>query len=125
MFTATTDLEAARGRWEASGIEDYTFRLHNGCGECLNRGAVEIVVRDGAVESVAWVTPDPAGGDVVPFALSVDELFDYLAERLAERPWRVELEFAAAGYPLSADFDMDEETVDDEIALSVSAFARD
>ncbi|MBW3666391.1 MAG: hypothetical protein KY394_02225 [Actinobacteria bacterium] len=69
---ALEELEAARQRWSAAGLDDYRFTFQDDCGECLpsSRLPREVVVRDGEASA--------------PGQPTVDSLFDAVEKALAD-----------------------------------------
>ena len=117
------ELDEARARWQAQGLASYSMRYVRSC-FCLPPAEVEVVVRDGVIESVT----DPSTGAAVPFdgqglwrALAVDDLFDALEEALASAD-DASVEYdAERGFPSRASFDFIRGAADDELSISITA----
>lgn len=116
-------LAAARALWEAQGIDTYRMRYRRSC-FCPRPNRVDIVVRDGAIESVVEVaTGEPVEAPETGLwgFQTVPALFDSLAEALRSVD-EAEIEYdAARGYPVRASFDFIHGAVDDELGLVIES----
>ena len=115
-------LDEARQRWAAAGLDAYEMTLRRSCFCPVPdyTGPFQVVVRDGAVESVRL---DGAEVDAER-ALTVDDLFALLDEAHRRGAVRVEAAFdAELGYPTSLYVDYDERIADEEVGYGVSALA--
>ncbi|HEY0016984.1 MAG TPA: DUF6174 domain-containing protein [Longimicrobium sp.] len=97
------DASAQRQRWNQQGMDDYRFVLTREC-FCLGRGPVQVTVRDGRVAAVR----NPQTGAEVPEqeavgALTIDALFDRIAEAQANGEHTVIEYHPTLGYPTVAE----------------------
>lgn len=117
------DLAAARARWAAAGLARYTMTETRQC-ECLEEtsGPFRVTVRDGAVADVQFQGRAVAAGR----ALSIDALFDRLAQAYAEGAPRVDAAYhPTLGYPTHFIIDLDERIADEEVSYSVRDVAAE
>ena len=115
-------LAEARARWAASGPGAYRMTLHRSC-FCPEdyRGPFAVTVRNGTVASVEMA------GRSLPAdrAVTVDALFDLLAEAYAEDAELVRVTYDdALGYPTELYIDRSAQMADEEIGYTVSSLAR-
>jgi hypothetical protein len=112
----TVELVRNRAKWEARGPEAYTFEYHRSCGECLPEWVrpVRISVDGGVVTAVVLAaTSEPV--DPPDFRFTIDSLFAQVERTIAQRPYRLTVEYdPALGYPRSMAVDLDRTAVDDE-----------
>lgn len=116
-------LAAARALWEAQGIDSYRMRYQRSC-FCPRPNHVDIVVRDGVIESVVEVET----GELIEAPetglwgfQTVAALFDSLEEALRSAD-EAEIEYdAARGFPVRASFDFIRGAVDDELGLVIES----
>jgi hypothetical protein len=78
-------LAAARGRWEASGLDTYHFVFEDDCGECMPTEPRLVVVRDGDAEN--------------PLDPTVDSLLETIALALGEGTSVEAIYHSELGYP--------------------------
>lgn len=105
-------LADARDRWSESGYADYEMRYSIGS----QSGAIPatVVVRDGRFESITW---DDRVSERGSSGWTVEDLFDVIDDRdTASATFH-----AVTGHPLSAFFDPDGGTSDDEWSISVES----
>lgn len=111
-------LEAARARWEASAIEDYTWSFTRLC-FCPVLNA-EIRVEDGEAVPES-IDVEFGEADELEFA-TMDELFSFLEREIRESD-EVTAEYdAETGRVLRFDADRITEAVDDELGYKVESF---
>ena len=97
------DASAQRRLWTQQGMDDYRFVLTREC-FCLGRGPVAVTVRDGRVAGVR----DPQTGAAVPDesavgVITIDQLFDRIAEAQANGE-HTQVEYhPTLGYPVAAE----------------------
>jgi hypothetical protein len=114
-------LAAARALWEAQGIDSYRMRYRRSC-FCPRPNHVDIVVRDGVIESVVEV----GTGELIAAPetglwgfQTVAALFDSLEEALRSADV-AQIEYdPTRGFPASASFDFVRGAVDDELGLVI------
>lgn len=118
-------LEDARDRWRSLELSDYRFVYEASCfcGPTATQ-PVEIEVVGGEVVSITSVeTGEPtvpaAPGD--PFeVLTVEGLFDFLADALRQEPASFDVTYhPGLGHPTSASIDFDVRVADEEFAFEV------
>jgi hypothetical protein len=120
-------LDRSRALWERSRVRDYHYTVTNTC-FCPEEfaGPVVVEVREGNTVSATYAsTGAPARPQ--PFASmdSVDELFDTIARALDREPDAVNVSYdPELGYPVSAHFDFDTRTADEEGGFRVRGFQR-
>jgi hypothetical protein len=101
----------SRAKWEAAGIESYSYFVHeaNCCLGGDNRFTV--VVSEGRVTEGAERSSLPPG---------IDDLFDYLGDPEADH---VEVEYDdRLGYPTHIEIDPREEVYDDDFTVDILNF---
>jgi hypothetical protein len=120
------DLESARGRWEAAGIDDYTIELEQIC-FCAFVGRARLTVRnDVVVRTESVQTGESLDPQVAEWLPTVDELFALVDEAIARGAARVDAVYSPSfGYPVSVSLDYRLEVADDEVAYSVFRFQID
>jgi hypothetical protein len=122
-------LEDQRAIWEAQGLDDYSYVLRRGC-FCPEEYTlpVEITVVGDAVSSAVYAEDSALAGEPVVDdyeTLTIDELFDFTAEAIAEAD-RIEIEYdATAGYPSSVQIDYQVMAADDELSVHASDLRAD
>jgi hypothetical protein len=113
------EFEAARERWADAGLDAYAMTLQRIC-FCPSpdyTGPFEVVVRNGAVETV---TLDGAAVDAER-GETVAALFDLVAEAYEQGAESIAVEYDAEwGYPTSIGIDYSTQMADEEIAYRVS-----
>ena len=115
-------LRAARARWQAQDIDSYTMRYVRSC-FCPPPNAADIVVRNGAIESVT----DVASGEAVAVDTSgiwgflpVDALFAAIEAALGQADVTTIAYDDELGYPTNASFDFLRGAVDDELSVAIT-----
>jgi hypothetical protein len=121
------DLDDARRRWRAAGVEDYTFVLRR---NCFCGGGVEpvrIVVRDGvAVSYTVVATGQPLNPEWQEWHPTVEGLFDFLEDALDRDADRIDVQYdGGRGYPISIFVDYEERTADEEMGYEVQSLQVD
>jgi hypothetical protein len=113
-----------RAIWDAAHPPSYTYTIERTC-FCLPLGPLAVTVQDGRVTSI--VTKDdrrlkPDGPRLTSYPVSIDALFDYVAE--AERDAdQSEVGYdPTLGYPAVVDIDWTSATPDDNVTIEVSDF---
>ncbi|HST59310.1 MAG TPA: DUF6174 domain-containing protein [Longimicrobium sp.] len=97
------DAPQQRGVWDAQDIDDYRFAYSRVC-FCPQRSTVQVTVRDGRVTDVRQVN----NGRPVPREnwvefLTVDALFDAIAEAQARSEYTALKFHPTLGYPVEAE----------------------
>lgn len=114
------DLEAARQRWAAAGLDAYTLTLERIC-FCPSpdfTGPFDVTVRNGAIDTVELngATVDDERG------MSVAALFELIDDAYAQGAEQVTVAFdAELGYPTRVSIDYSTMMADEEIGYTVSA----
>ncbi|NKB71398.1 MAG: hypothetical protein GKR89_30365 [Candidatus Latescibacteria bacterium] len=111
-------LSRNRQQWQELGLRDYRFTFQRIC-FCLRDYTREVVleVRDGTIASAHYAD---TGEEVVDQGQlesyrTIDGLFDFLAEAVAERAVQIDAEYdAAQGFPTSIYVDFDRRIADEE-----------
>lgn len=121
------ELERSRVKWERAGVRDYRYVVRKTC-FCApeQAGPVEVEVRGGHTTSVKYVSSN-APARLEPFAsmITVESLFETISRALDRDPDRVDVVYdAALGYPVSAHFDYDLRTADEEGGFQVTGLQR-
>jgi hypothetical protein len=121
------ELEKNRRKWERAGLSDYRYVVRNTC-FCTpeHAGPVEVEVRGGNPVHARYVSSG-APAQPQPFASmdSVEDLFDTISRSLDREPEKASVTYdATLGYPVSAHFDYDLRTADEEGGFQVAGFQR-
>lgn len=112
---------AALAAWQARGIDSYTWQVSFGC-ECLLNGPVTIVVEGGTVTGVSASGSTFGADQLTGFPLTVDAVLARAIDAIAgggtaDVTWRQD------GLPETLRLDPVKDAVDDELTVSVLAFA--
>ena len=115
----TERLEESRGKWRSQGIDDYEFVLRRLCFCGGGTNPARVVVRDGLRLSVTdTTTGEPIPAQFAQYYLTVEELFDFIADAIERRAHSIDVEYHAAfGYPTSIRIDYIENAIDEEMAF--------
>lgn len=113
--------------WESQNIDSYQFDLQIGC-FCLFElvQPVRVVVENGEVSSITYLE-DGAPADVALFDgfATIDQLFARLAANQAQDPVKFDVTYdETLGIPLSADIDISEMMMDEELQFTVTNFEK-
>ena len=113
------DLDAAKARWQAAGLDAYAMTLRRSCFCPVPdyTGPFEVRVRNGAVEQVRLngAAVDAERG------MTVDALFALVEDAYERGAVEVAVEFdERLGYPTSVGIDYDLRLADEEIGYTVS-----
>jgi hypothetical protein len=111
------DLQAALSKWESTGITAYSMRLDVVC-FCGHETPIDVTVIDGVRED----PPGASAADTV--AVSVNELFDVIAENLNAEGLEVSFD-PQLGHPTSVRIDPNFNTSDDEISYFILSLTDD
>ena len=118
----TNELEAARARWSAAAVSDYSFSLRRSCfcpPESI--GPVLITVSNGQVVARTLIEAGIAVSDQERWP-AMEGVFDY-AERALREADEATVEFHPQwGYPTQITVDWIRQAVDDEESLTVLSF---
>jgi hypothetical protein len=107
-------LAEARQRWEEAALESFTYTLERRC-FCIPL-TMEIEVVDGEIVRTAVIEGEE--GDSL--VLSIDELFEVVADALDEHPARLSVEYdPVLGYPREIWVDLEENIADEEYGYGV------
>jgi hypothetical protein len=114
LDAAQAALDEARSRWEAAGIDDYTFTYRPVC-FCPPQ-EYTAVVEGGVVTSVSAAD----GGELEPIPTTVDDVFDDLQAAIDDGVFAVTAEYdAELGYPVSTWIDVDMRMADEEYGIQI------
>jgi hypothetical protein len=122
---ATDAPDTPQALWQSQDINNYRFDLVVGC-FCLREMTrpVTIEVKDGEVASITYID-DGESADPMFFDgfATIDQLFERLADKEAQDPVKFDVVYdEALGIPLSANIDVSELMMDEELSLTVSNF---
>lgn len=97
------DASAQRRLWTQQGMDDYRFVLAREC-FCLGRGPMQVTVRDGRVAEVRDPqTGTPVDEQTASVVLTIDGLFDRIAEAQANGEHTAVKYHPTLGYPVNAE----------------------
>jgi hypothetical protein len=118
------ELDEARARWEALGLDHYTIELSRGCFCPVEFvGPFRVTVADGRVESVEYARSDMTGkppAEAVRLMPSVESLFAEIAEANLTGAAEVRVTYdPETGVPTDIYIDQIAEAVDEEISYEV------
>ena len=114
-----------RARWQALGLNDYTYDVQRIC-FCPFREGVRVTVVDGAVAGAT----DLATGEVlepneVQWYLTIDDLFDLVQDAYDRNAHEVQVEFdPSRGYPTRIYIDYSEMIADEELGFTLLSEVR-
>ncbi len=115
-------LEEARRRWAARQPAAYAFTYTRHC-YCppQYRGPFAVTVRGGEAAEVAYEGQgEPMDEALAEAALTMDDLFDVLADAYTRRAARVHAEYdPATGQPTTIQIDYHEQMADDELGFTI------
>lgn len=97
------DVSQQRGVWDAQDLDDYRFAYSRVC-FCVQRGTVQVTVRDGRITDVRQVesgqaVPREAWGEFP----TVDVLFEQIAEAQSRNEYTALKFHPSLGYPVDAE----------------------
>ena len=113
----------AKEKWESNNISSYTINLLVNC-FCLPYEPIEIKVVDGNIAEIDGqpVTESELENDYW-FANTIDNLFLFIEEYLAQEPYDKILGFNGTyGYPEEIFFDLEAMIADEEIGYMITSF---
>jgi hypothetical protein len=118
------ELARARERWVRTAPAAYRLTIQQACFCDLVHGPVEVVVRDGVVQSRRDVATDrlldAQMADAYP---AVEGLFELIDRAITQGAVRVEVTFdPVRGYPRQIILDHRADMADDEVVVTVSEF---
>jgi hypothetical protein len=114
---ATSDLEHATSQWHAAAVTDYVFVYQVSC--FCDARRVRAVVHGGRIASATFDDGSSAAGT----AQTVDDWFGYVRDTIARSPAKFSVTYDDKyGYPKQVRLDVDENSIDDELTLTVSCF---
>lgn len=116
-------LETARAVWRSQGIDSYSFVLQRLCFCAGGTEPATVLVRGGERISVTVVeTGQPVPADFTQYYLTVDELFDFIADAIDRKAHSIRVSYhATLGHPTSIAIDYLENAIDEEMAFEASA----
>lgn len=121
------ELERNRRKWERTRLSDYRYVVRNTC-FCApeQAGPVEVEVRGGHPVQARYVsTGAPAQPQHFASMDSMEDLFETVSRALDRAPEKASVTYdATLGYPVSAHFDYDLRTADEEGGFQVTSFQR-
>ena len=117
------ELDAARARWENTGLESYGFRFNWQC-FCLDEyvAPVTVSVVNGDVQSVIRIEDgEPVAEHLFDGFVTVEALFERLQDAIDGRSASIRVEFDPEnGLPTEAFIDIDFRMADEEIGWNAS-----
>jgi hypothetical protein len=121
--TSRQEFNAARQKWQAAGIHDYSFTFFQSC-FCLERQAIRIVVKDDRVQSANNVRAG-VKAEQVGQPLTMTEIFQQIEEGYAKPADHIPLSLNPQyGYPEEVFMDYVEMMAVEELRYSISNFTR-
>jgi len=119
----TEAMQANRGKWRSQGIDSYEFVLRRLCFCAGGTDPARLLVRSGTRLSVTDVTTgQPIPAEWAQYYPTVDGLFEFIADAIAQKAHSIEVEYhAVLGYPTSIRIDYIENAIDEEMAFEASA----
>jgi hypothetical protein len=117
-------LEANRAQWRSQGVDSYEFVLRRLCFCGGGTSPAKVVVRNGQRLSVSDLeTGEPVPEMFAQYYLTVDELFDFVADAISRKAHRIDVTYDATwGYPTKISIDYIEAAIDEEMAFEASSF---
>ena len=119
----TRDLREARERWEAAGLDDYTFDVRRVC-FCASVEPIRVVVQDGeAVSHTVIATGEPVPAEERHLFPTVPGLFDFIEDAIEQRAHSIEATYdPGLGFPVQVFVDYKANVADEELGFEISAF---
>ena len=118
------ELAEARNRWAEARVDSYQFKFQRIC-FCAPDfvRSVRIEVLAGTVTSAVYVdTGEPISGPLSSVPM-IEDLFDEIQDAMDHDAFSLMADYDAdIGYPTSVSIDFNEQTIDEEMAFSVSSF---
>lgn len=116
-------LQAARARWESSGIDSYAMTVRRLC-FCGFVEPVRVTVDGGAVVSRTIVsTGDPVPASLVQYYPDIPGLFAIIEHARANGADGLRFEFHPSyGYPVAINIDWAQNAADDEVTYRTESF---
>jgi Family of unknown function (DUF6174) len=117
-------LEAHRAQWQSQGVDSYEFVLRRLCYCGGGTTPATVVVRNGQRVSVTDVeTGMPIAENFAQYYLTIDELFDFIADAIDRKAYQIDVTYDAAyGFPRQISIDYLENAIDEEMAFEASSF---
>lgn len=123
VSNARAELEQAREKWNASGINDYQYTLQRSC-FCVQDATrpVNITASDGQVSNATFAdTGEPLPDQLSYNRMSVNDMFGLIDNAIAQGADKVDVTYdEQTGQPLSVSIDYIEMAADDEVAFNLS-----
>lgn len=119
----TDDFYRARLAWSNLASSSYSYRLNISC-YCAITGPVDVVVEGGVVTSAVLEGGDAlTQSEINQLPLTIDQLFDVIANHREDEDNQIEVTFADSGYPTSIAINEDQLAVDGGVIYSVSMYS--
>lgn len=114
------DYLAARMRWRASGITDYTYQVRGGQG--MVDSTVRYTVVDGEVTSAEVIEIWPPFFEA-PTDVTIDDWFDRVLLAIENGAFEIDVQWNEEnGYPQSGYLDLEEFLADEEARWTIESF---
>lgn len=117
------ELEQARAKWNASGINDYQYTLQRTC-FCVQDAVrpVDITVNNGQITNASFAdSGEPLPDNLDYNRMSVNDVFQLIDDAIAGGAHSVNVTYdSQTGQPLSVGIDYIEMAVDDEVGFNLS-----
>ena len=122
-YSHITEPEA---RWQAYALKSYTIEQRRICFCIFAHGFVKLVVQNNKIVAGTDLTNgQPVPADILQYYQTIDELFDWIEQRQAENPARLEVEYDARfGYPRKIAFDYSTAIADDELWIEMQSLHK-
>ncbi len=116
-------LDANRARWRDQHVDSYTYVLTRICFCADANRPASVVVRNGQRISVTDVASgQPVVAGLAPLYLTVDELFDFIANAIDRKAAKIDVQYdATLGYPTSIAIDYSVNIADEEMSFKTAA----
>jgi hypothetical protein len=118
------DAKSQENKWNRKNITNYSYTLTVNC-FCVieRRGPHLIKVKDNKIVSV---NGQPYNLEQTGMLPTVNELFQIIQTKLAQKPFDQRLEYhPSLGYPTSVYFDMDERLADEEVGYIIENLIKE
>jgi len=120
------DIAAARARWTATGIADYTFSVARSCNCSASVRPITVTVVAGAFSSGVYADNTGGAVDTTQYRdfLTVDRLFTYMEQLVDGGPFAFNAEYSSSGIPTSVVVNPQRLVSGEEYSFGVYEFSR-
>jgi hypothetical protein len=118
------DAKSQEKKWIQKKITNYSYTLRVNCFCVIERAGPHLIkVKDNKIVSV---NDQPYNLEQTGPLPTVNELFEIIHTRLAQKPFDQRLEYhPSLGYPTSVYFDMDERIADEEVGYIIENLIKE